>query len=377
MKFPDDVPTLTHGDVTLRAHRLDDIEAVVEQCVDAESVRWTTVPHGYTAEMARSFVTQAIPRMWETENEWIFAIEATHADGQRRFGGSLSLRDEGSRRAELAFGAHPDVRGRGVMTAAVNLLLDWGFSALDLETVIWLANRGNVASRRVAWKSGFTFGGTLARWLDHRGEYPDAWTATLHRDDPRTPTHAWYDVPVVSGRSVVLRPQRPSDADRIVEGCADESTQHWLPFLPSPFTREDALTYIESGIEAAATGDHLQWAVAEPGSDRLVGVVGLPRIRRDSAEVGYWTHPDARNRGVMTEAVARLADHAFSPTDAGGLGLRRLFVRVAAQNTGSQHVALRNGFVHAGTERQSEVMRDGSYADMVVLDLLRDEWQDR
>ena len=82
----------------------------------------------------------------------------------------------------------------------------------------------------------------------------DAWTATLHRDDPRSPTHTWYDVPVVTGRSVVLRPQRPSDADRIVEGCADGSTQRWLPFLPSPFTREDALTYIESGVEAAATG---------------------------------------------------------------------------------------------------------------------------
>jgi RimJ/RimL family protein N-acetyltransferase len=76
------------------------------------------------------------------------------------------------------------------MTTAVGLLLDWGFDALDLETVIWLANVGNEGSRRVAAKSGFTFGGTLHRWLPHRGEYVDAWVATLHRGDPRPGRHA-------------------------------------------------------------------------------------------------------------------------------------------------------------------------------------------
>ncbi|MFY9916141.1 MAG: GNAT family N-acetyltransferase [Nocardioidaceae bacterium] len=376
MEFPADVPTLTDGDVTLRAHRTDDIEAIVEQCTDPVSVEWTTVPHGYTAEMARSFVTDAIPKMWETETEWIFAIEATHTDGRRRFGGSLSLRDEGSRRAEVAFGAHPGVRGRGVMTTAVNLLLDWGFSALDLETVLWLANRGNAASRRVAWKTGFTFGGTLPGWLDHRGEHLDAWTATLHRDDPRSPTHTWYDVPVIPGSSVVLRPQRPDDADRIAEGCADERTQYWLAFLPSPYTQQDALAYIERGVEAAASGQHIQWAVADAETDQLIGVVGLPRMQRESAEVGYWAHPDGRGRGATTEAVALLTRHAFADAGRGGLDLRRLFIKAAEDNVGSQQVALKNGFVRIGTERRSERLGDGSYADIAVFDLLRDEWKD-
>jgi RimJ/RimL family protein N-acetyltransferase len=185
MRFPDDVPTLTDGDVTLRAHRIEDAAAVVEQCVDPVSVRWTTVPPGYTREMALEFVGTSVPAKWESEKELAFAIECTHPDGRRRFGGTLSLIDKGSRRAELAFGAHPAIRGRGVMTTAVDLLLDWGFDERRLETVSWLANEGNLASRRVAWKTGFTFGGTVRRWLDHRGEYPDAWVAALHRDDPR------------------------------------------------------------------------------------------------------------------------------------------------------------------------------------------------
>lgn len=190
MRHPDEVPVLSDGDVVLRAHRLDDADAIVEQCTDPVSVRWTTVPLDYTHDMAVEWVKETIPAGWADGSEYTFAIEATHPGGVRRFGGSLSLRDRGDRRAEVAFGAHHDVRGRGVMTTAVGLLLDWGFDALDLETVIWLANVGNEGSRRVAAKSGFTFGGMLHRWLPHRGEYVDAWVATLHRGDPRPGRHA-------------------------------------------------------------------------------------------------------------------------------------------------------------------------------------------
>ena len=266
MTFPDQVPTLSDGDVTLRAHRLEDVDAIVEQCTDAVSIRWTTVPIGYTADMARSFVTQSIPAGWEDGSEWSFAIEATHPDGERRFSGSLSLRDEGDRRAEIAFGAHPAVRGRGVMTTAVRLLLDWGFETLDLETVLWLAARGNVGSRRVAWRAGFTFGGTMSRWLNHRGEHLDAWVATLHRDDPRQPATTWYDARALTGSTVVLRPHRDDDIDRIVEACNDPTTSYWLSFLPTPFTREDASAYLLRSVEGASRGDLVQWAMADPGA---------------------------------------------------------------------------------------------------------------
>ncbi len=100
-------------------------------------------------------------------------------------------------------------------------------------------------------------------------------------------------------------------------------------------------------------------------------------MSRGSAEVGYWTHPDARGHGLMTEAVGLLAQHAFASADASGLELHRLFVRIAAANSGSLQVALRNGFVHTGSERRSEILGDGSYTDMVLLDLLRNEWKER
>ena len=41
-------PTLSDGTVTLRPVNPDDIAAVVEQSLDPETVRWTTVPPNYT-----------------------------------------------------------------------------------------------------------------------------------------------------------------------------------------------------------------------------------------------------------------------------------------------------------------------------------------
>lgn len=374
MRFPDDVPTLTDGDVTLRAHRLHDAKAAVEQSADPTSIQWTTVPLAYTLDDGRAFVGDLMPDGWRSGRELGFAIETTHPDGRRRYSGTISLRDEGHRRAELAFGAHPAIRGRGVMTTAVNLILDWGFKARDLETVLWWANRGNVASRRVAWRTGFTFGGTVRRWLDHRGEYPDAWVASLHRDDSREPKTRWLPSPLLRSERVTVRALTEADAPRIVEGCSDARTQHFLPFLPKPYTVSDAHDYLVHNVEQASMGTGIGWAIADHDTDFLLGVVGLPRFGRQQAEVGYWAHPNARGRGVMTEAVALVVGHAFGREDGGGLGIDRLFLKAAATNPASKRVALANGFTECGRERSSEQLGDGSVVDIVVFDLLRDEW---
>jgi RimJ/RimL family protein N-acetyltransferase len=374
MNFPDDVPVLASGDVTLRAHRLDDVPAIVEQCTDPLSVRWTTVPLDYTAELATDWVTVRVPATWQGESERLFAIECTHPDGTRRFAGSLSLRDEGDQRAEIAFGAHPAVRGRGVMTTAVGLLLDYGFNECGIETVVWYAEVGNLASRRVAWKAGFTFAGTLRRWLPHRGAYVDGWAATLHKDDPRVPTSRWLAVPVISGPTIGLRPMADADALRVVEACSDPRTLEWLSRMPEPYGVHDALEYIDRQRVGSASGHVVQWAVVDSTTDELLGAVSIPRMQGDEGEIGYWMHPAARGRGVMTEAVGLVVRHAFLDPEDGGLGMRRLLIKAATRNHASQHVARSNGFTQYGVERQAEPMRDGTYADLAVFDLLRPEW---
>ena len=238
----------------------------------------------------------------------------------------VALRNKGDRRGEIAYGSHPWVRGTGHVEHALRMLLDWGFREKDLATVIWLANVGNWASRRVAWKLGFAFEGTLRQWLSHRGELRDAWVGTLLSGDPREPQGRWIDDAVLERGGVRLRPFREDDAPRVVEACREERTTRWLAELPAPYTEDDALSFIHGRTGLRASGRGLSWAVADPATDALLGSVGLFDVTDDLAfgEVGYWTHPEARGRGVMTAAVglvvgARLRSARAAP----GQGLRR------------------------------------------------------
>lgn len=149
MRFPDLVPTLDDGGVMLRAHRPTDADGALEQSRDPLSRQWTTVPLEYHRGDAQRFVTQVMPGGWLEDSEWGFAVEALDDTGTPRYAGTVSLRNQGEGRAEVAYGSHPWARGRGVMERALRLLLDWGFSERRLETVVWWANRGNWASRRL------------------------------------------------------------------------------------------------------------------------------------------------------------------------------------------------------------------------------------
>jgi RimJ/RimL family protein N-acetyltransferase len=368
------VPVLTDGLVTLRAHRTDDIDGVWEQCNDPVSQRWTTVPVPYARADAERFVSEEVPAGW-SQGGWAFAVEAPDEAGRPRFCGTVELRDEGNRRAEVAYGAHPWARGRGILLRALHLLLEWGFTEQRLRTVIWWANIGNWASRRVAWRLGFSCDGTLERWLAQRGDLLDGWVGVLHVDDERAPRHDWLEPPRLVGQRLVLRPLRDQDAERVAQACDDEVTARWLDALPSPYTVQDARAYLLRCREQHASGTGLTWALADPAGDLLLGCVSLSGLRPDrEAEVGWWLHPLARGRGVMTEACALVVRHSFARRDAGGLGLRRLAVAAADGNTASHRVIEANGFTRVGRERLALRMRDGTPVDALRYDLLADEY---
>ncbi len=373
--FPDDVPVLTDGVVTLRAHTPADAAEVLEQCLDPVSRQWTTVPLDYTREDAESFVGERVPAGWAS-GRWVFAVEATDTEGTPRFCGTVELRDEGGRRAEIAYGSHPWARGRGLMHRALELLLAWGFEERGLRSVIWWANRGNWASRRTAWRLGFSLDGTVEGWLPQRGELLDAWVGVLHADDERAPRTPWLDPPPRrEGERVALRPWRDGDAPRIVEACNDERTRHWLWRMPSPYTTKDAEDYLASRVEQRASGSGVGWAVADVETDELLGSIALFDLKpgRD-AEIGYWTHPDARGRGVMSEACGLAVRHAFAAEADGGLGLVRVQISAADGNDASHRVILANGFVPTGRERRSLRLGDGSLVDCLCYDLLVEEY---
>ena len=371
-RYPDDVPRLTDGTVTLRAMTEADLPASVEQSVDRETVRWTTVPSPYGLEDARAYLG-VIRAGWEDEGDRIFVIEVTGGPDPVPFAGLIDVRAaKGGAAWSVGFATHPAARGRGLMTAALRLAAAWAFEQ-GAPSVYWYAGVGNWASRRVAWKAGMTFHGTLPQHVGGRdGTAQDAWVASLLPGQDMRPQTPWVTAPVIEGEQVRLRPWRDDDGAGLEP---NDDPAHWVPSIGPRMHRDDFPAWLERRREAVAAGRAVDWCVADRESDRALGDIDL-FVREgtlegaDVAELGYQLTPGARGRGVASEAAALVVAHARRPLAEGGLGLRRLVAETAADNEASNTVLRRTGFTECGRERAVDSLPGGVYGDALSWELV-------
>lgn len=168
-----------------------------------------------------------------------------------------------------------------------------------------------------------------------------------------------------------LRPCRPEDAEDVYAACQDPHTQRWVSALPSPYTLDDARTWVQelSWAERRA-GTGLQAAIVERGSGGLVGSTGLTRLGAlTGPEVGYWVAPWARGTGYAAEATDGLARWAFDH------GCHRVWLLVCPANTASVRTAERAGFTREGLLRRAEIDRAGVPRDLAVYARLPSDTQ--
>ncbi|MEU5912946.1 GNAT family N-acetyltransferase [Micromonospora sp. NPDC047527] len=159
-----------------------------------------------------------------------------------------------------------------------------------------------------------------------------------------------------------LRPFRADDVADVVDGCADPLSQRFVSSLPTPYTEVDARWWLDAGAPAVWAGGGAAYAIADPGTDRLLGGVGLnnPVPGRSQAEIGYWVRPTARGRGVAAAATRALGEHAFAT------GTLRLELLTELENAASQRVALAAGFRYEGLRRSAGQHRNGGRHDLLA-----------
>ncbi|TWJ12844.1 RimJ/RimL family protein N-acetyltransferase [Stackebrandtia albiflava] len=178
-------PRLTTAlpELTLRPLTAGDVDRVAQASRDPQTMRWTTVPRPYKRFHAEGFVERIAPDGWRRGTTAIFAL----ADADDAYCGTVDIRlhADDPTEADVGFVTAPWARGRGYMPAAVNAVCDFGFDRLGVERIEWHANAGNVASRRVAEKCGFTMEGTVRGGLTGPQGRLDAWQAALLKGDGR------------------------------------------------------------------------------------------------------------------------------------------------------------------------------------------------
>lgn len=168
---------------------------------------------------------------------------------------------------------------------------------------------------------------------------------------------------------VTLSPPAEDDAEAITQACQDPGIAAWVP-IPQPYGHEHARGFLRDVVDPGwAEGGTLTWAIRD-AQGGVLGMVDLHGLAGASAELGFWTAPWARDRGVMTRAVLLVLGYAFG---ADGPALQRVVWRAAVGNWASRRVAWRTGFRVEGTVRGDLLFRDGVRRDAWVGTILRDD----
>ncbi len=157
---------------------------------------------------------------------------------------------------------------------------------------------------------------------------------------------------------MVLRGWRAEDADAVYRACQDADIQRWTS-VPSPYRMSDAVGFVtDHSRQEWSTGTGAPLGVFDAATGALLGSGGLASIRGSRAEIGYWTAPDARGRGVATIAGRAVARWTFER-----LGDVRLVWRASLGNHASRLAALRIGFTMEGLLRGDVKLPDGTRQD--------------
>ncbi|HUR50628.1 MAG TPA: GNAT family protein [Mycobacteriales bacterium] len=165
---------------------------------------------------------------------------------------------------------------------------------------------------------------------------------------------------------VVLRARTAEDFDALYELAADLDTwEERNPGPPAPLTRE---TYAARQARIAEDqADAAAFVVDVEGSP--VGTASLFGFNTyvGHAEIGIALVPQARGRGIGTEAIRQLVTFGFERRN-----LRRIHLQAIASNAPALRAYEKAGFGVEGRLREHAWVR-GAYEDIVLMGILRSE----
>ena len=170
----------------------------------------------------------------------------------------------------------------------------------------------------------------------------------------------------ISDGVVVLRTPRESDVDRLMPAFADPVLREAGNLLD--FTREEFVASLSYLPAMAASGRLLPMIAADARTGDVVGGGTVHHLDAERAivEIGYWTLPHARRRGLATRIARLLAEHAFA------LGVERVAAYVNVGNVASEATLERAGYTREGVVRSLPVP-SGRRLDKTLFSLLPGE----
>ncbi|HTX29646.1 MAG TPA: GNAT family N-acetyltransferase [Streptosporangiaceae bacterium] len=160
------------------------------------------------------------------------------------------------------------------------------------------------------------------------------------------------EAPTIPAGWLTLRPFTAADTGWVFNVSQDPALQQFVQ-VPAPYRIEDAAFFVH-GVAMAGwdSGQRAEFVVQDTATGARLGRVGLNLRQPGAAEIGYWTDPGARGRGVATSAARAACRWAFT-----ALGAELVEWRCEVGNTASLRVAEKAGFLIEATLRKRLVHR--------------------
>lgn len=159
--------------------------------------------------------------------------------------------------------------------------------------------------------------------------------------------------------SCLVRSFQPSDRESLARHANNRKV--WLNLrdsFPHPYALDHADAFIASAL--AQTPETRFAIVVDGEAAGAIGYVLHTDVERLSAEIGYWLAEAHWGRGIMTEALRTVMEHAIRQH-----GLVRVFAVPYAWNPASARVLEKCGYVLEGRMRRSAA-KDGQIIDQLL-----------
>jgi ribosomal-protein-serine acetyltransferase len=290
---------------------------------------------------------------------------------QGKLAGSLGLmiHDWNWGHGEIGYWLGEEFIGKGIVTRAARVLLDFAFNTLRLHKVIIRAIKENESSWKVAERLGFKHEGYQIQQRLLYGKYYDYSVFYMLRAD--WPSRTAPDFAHRIDGALELRPFMAYHAAPYF-ALIDQHRgflRQWLDWVDKTQSIEDIDAFIARCMENYGDYSALRLGIWYEG--KPVGQVGYNfwDLRFKKAEIGYWLAPTHTGKGIMTKSAAALIDYGFRI-----VGLHRMEILMAVGNDASEGVAKRLGFQYEGILRSGEIV-NGEFFDDKLYAMLSQDWK--
>lgn len=159
-----------------------------------------------------------------------------------------------------------------------------------------------------------------------------------------------------------------SDHAELLAVIGDEAVQRFT-LLPTEADAAFVERWIERYESGWAEGTRAGFVARAVSDDALLAFAAIVKLELDAqeGEIGYLVLPAARGRGVAVRAVRLLTRWGFDE-----LGLERLELLIATENSASVRVAERSGYRLDGVLRNAH-FKERRRADTGIWSRLRDD----